>query len=152
VIRSILVGAIAGMRSMLPLAALSSMARSGKLTSGQEWARSPAHNLVTAGLLVLAVGELAGDKWSGAPDRISPAGLAARVTTGALAAAAVAPRDQRYSGAVLGAAAAVAAGYLTFTARVAAMRRFGRVTTGLAEDAIALAATVWTLTRARSNR
>jgi uncharacterized membrane protein len=150
VIRSILVGAIAGMRSMLPLATLSYVGRAGKLTSERDRARSRGHNLVTAGLLVLAVGELVGDKWSGAPDRISPAGLAARVTNGALAAAAVAPRNRRYSGALLGSVAAVAAGYLSFRLRAAAMRRFGQVTTGVAEDAIALGATLWTLSRARA--
>lgn len=130
-IRSILIGAVAGMRSMLPLAMLSV-------------AEGPRKG-VTPSLLALAVGEIAGDKWAGAPDRISAAGLAARVTTGALAAAAVAPPHRRYAGAVVGSAAAVAGGCLSFALRVGAMRRFGRVKTGLTEDVIALAATLWIL-------
>ena len=147
-IRSILLGAIAGMRSMLPLAMLSCVRKN---SPEHGWA-GPRSRLITPGLLVLAVGELVGDKWAGAPNRISPAGLAARVTTGALAAAAVAPRSQRYSGAVLGSAAAVAAGYLSFGVRAAAMRRFGQVPTGLMEDVIALGATLWILSRHAQRR
>ena len=130
-IRSILIGAVTGMRSMLPLAILSV---GGGPRKG-----------ITPGLLALALGEIAGDKWAGAPDRISAAGLAARITTGALAAAAVAPRHRRYAGAVVGSAAAVAGGCLSFALRAGAMRRFGRVRTGVIEDAIALAATLWIL-------
>jgi uncharacterized membrane protein len=153
VIRPILLGAVAGMRSMLPLAALSYAARHQKLTA-DSWPGLLRHELTGSGLLMLAAGELLGDKWRAAPDRISAAGLAARVTTGALCGAVLAPAKQRRSAAVLGAAAAVAAGYVSFALRIQALKRFGRVPTGVAEDAIALAATLGILggLRRRSGR
>ena len=44
---------------------------------------------------VRAAGELAGDKMEDAPDRIVPAGMLARVVTGAIVGMALAPREQR---------------------------------------------------------
>jgi hypothetical protein len=43
-------------------------------------------------------------------------------------------------GAVVGASAAVAAAYVTFGARMKAMRRFGQTSTGLVEDALTVGA------------
>lgn len=141
----ILLSTAAGMRSMLPLAVTSYAARHRKLARDRPWPKFLSNEMINMGLLVLAAGELLGDKWRSAPDRISPPGLAARLTTGALCAGALAPRKQRSSAAVLGAAAAVAAGYVSFALRVRAMRRFGRVPTGLAEDAIAVVTTLGVL-------
>ncbi len=143
VIRPILIGAVAGMRSMLPLAAISYAARRRRLPRGHALSRLLGKPLTGNSLLALAAGELLGDKWSAAPDRISAAGLAARLTTGALAGAALAAPDERRSAAVLGAAAAVMAGYVSFAVRVRAMNRFGRVPAGLAEDALALGAALY---------
>ncbi|MEK5756921.1 hypothetical protein, partial [Acinetobacter variabilis] len=78
------------------------------------------------------------DKLDDAPDRIVPAGMLARIVTGAIAGAALAPREQRGLAAVLGAGAAVGAAYLTFNLRVRAMKRYGQKTTGAVEDAITL--------------
>jgi uncharacterized membrane protein len=150
VIRSILLGAVAGMRSMLPLAAVSSVARRSGESRNFNLPGLLDNRLTANGLLALAAGELLGDKWSRAPDRISAAGLAARLTTGALAGAAVSPRDQRWAAAVSGAAAALVGGYVSFTLRARAMRRFGQVPTGFAEDAVALAATLWILNSPRA--
>lgn len=69
-----------------------------------------------------------------------PAGIAARLVTGGLAGAALAPRRHAALGAFLGASAAVGAAYLTFNARMAAMRRAGQTSTGLVEDALTLGA------------
>jgi uncharacterized membrane protein len=124
-LRSILIAALAGSRSMTPLAAVA-------LTRGA----------TGAGLMALgALGELVGDKWRKAPDRIVPAGLAARVVTGAVVARALAPRSRRNAATVLGAAVAVGSAYVTWNARIRAQRRFGQVRTGLVEDAAVLAGT-----------
>ena len=64
--------------------------------------------------------------------------MLARIVTGAIAGAALAPREQRGLAAVLGAGAAVGAAYLTFNLRVRAMKRYGQKTTGAVEDAITL--------------
>ncbi len=84
--------------------------------------------------------KLWGDKLHSAPDRIVPAGVLARVVTGGLAGAALAPRGRAVLGGALGATAAVGAAYLTFALRMSAMRRFGQTQTGLVEDALTIAA------------
>ncbi len=127
-LRSILMGAVAGARSMTPLAALARTANHGR-------AHEP---LLSAGTLMLAAGELAGDKMRNAPDRTVPAGIAGRLVSGALAGAACAPRGDRVIGAMLGAAAAVAASHLTLRLRKAAARRYGQAASGLVEDGLAI--------------
>jgi uncharacterized membrane protein len=142
-IRSILMGLVAGMRSMTPIAVISWAARRN-LPSSQtpplSILSSPAVSKVT---LALAAAELLGDKMRSAPDRIIVPGILARVATGAIAGAAVAPRQDRPLGAVLGATVAVGAAYLTFRLRKYAIRNGGQTSTGLIEDAVALSAALW---------
>lgn len=139
-IRSFLIGLVAGARSMTPLAAVSEASRSGDLGTQGGALSWLGHPVVAAGSKALAAGELWGDKLRSAPDRIVPAGIAARIVTGGLAGAALAPRGRLATGALLGAAAAVGAAYVTFSLRKHAMRRFGQTPTGLVEDALTLAA------------
>ena len=138
-LRSILIGLPAGARSLTPLATVSDAARRGALPPGAgapAWLASP---LVEFGVAALAVGELWGDKLRAAPDRIVPVGLLARVVSGGIAGAALAPRRRALLGGVLGASTAVASAYVTFGLRQRAMRRFGQVRTGLVEDGLTLA-------------
>jgi uncharacterized membrane protein len=148
-IHSLLIGLVAGARSITPFAAVSDAARRGELPADNgapSWLGDP---LVAAGSKVLAGGELWGDKLRSAPDRIVLAGMLARLVTGGLAGAALAPRRQALAGAALGAAAAVAAAYVTFNLRKRAMRRFGQTPTGLVEDAITVGAARWVVSSAR---
>ena len=101
---------------------------------------SPAVSKVT---LALAAAELLGDKMRSAPDRIITPGILARVATGAIAGAAVAPSRDRTLGAVLGATVAVGAAYLTLALRKRAIRDRGQTSSGLIEDAVALGAALW---------
>jgi len=135
-IHSILMGAVAGMRAITPLATVANAACNGTLPHGNGAPRLLSNRLASSGAKLLAAGELAGDKMEDAPDRIVPAGMLARIVTGAIAGMALAPREQRPLAAVLGAGAAVGAAYLTFNLRVRAMRRFGQKATGVVEDAI----------------
>ena len=139
-IRSILMGLVAGMRSMTPIAVISWAARRN-LPSGHNTPlsilSSPAVSKVT---LALAAAELLGDKMRSAPDRIIVPGILARVVTGAIAGAAVAPREDRPLGALLGATVAVGAAYLSFRLRKNAILNGGQASTGLIEDAVALSA------------
>ncbi|MBS7456893.1 DUF4126 domain-containing protein [Coralloluteibacterium stylophorae] len=137
-IHSILMGAVAGMRSMTPLATVANAARMGALPADSGAPRLLAGPLASAGALAVAAGELAGDKMKSAPDRIVPAGMVARVATGALAGMALAPRHQRGVAALLGAGAAVGAAYLTFNLRMRAIDRYGQTATGAVEDAVAV--------------
>lgn len=139
-LRSLLIGLSAGSRSMTPLAAVSEAASGGHLrrdSSAPPWLGRP---WFATGAKVLAAGELWGDKLPSAPDRIALAGVLARVVTGGLAGAALAPRRQWMIGGAIGAGAAVAAAYVTFHLRMRAMRRFGQTSTGLVEDALRVGA------------
>jgi uncharacterized membrane protein len=113
-IRPILIGIVAGMRSLTPIAVISWAAqRSQPSMQGQlpEILSSPRASKVA---LALAAAELLGDKIPSAPDRIITPGLLVRIATGAVAGTAVAPREEQYTGAVLGATAAVLAAYASF--------------------------------------
>lgn len=137
-IHSILMGAVAGMRAMTPLAAVTNAARTGTLPADNGAPRLLSNPLASAGMLALAGGELLGDKMKTAPDRIVPAGMLARVATGMIAGAALAPHRQRGVGALLGAGTAVGMAYLTFNLRMRAIARYGQTPTGAVEDAIAV--------------
>lgn len=146
---SLLIGVVAGARSMTPLAAVADARAKGRLAAGNGAPAFLGHPAVAAGAKAMAAGELFGDKLHAAPDRTVPAGMAARVLTGALAGAALAPRRQALAGGLLGATAAVASAYLTLALRNRAMARFGQKPTGLVEDALALGATHLILRSAR---
>lgn len=151
-IRSALIGLAAGARSMTPLAAVSDAAKTGALprdNGAPSWLGSP---LVAAATKLLAAGELAGDKMKSAPDRIVPAGIAARLVSAGIAGAAVAPRRHRYAGAAIGAGAAVAAAYVTFNIRMKFLRRYAQTSTGVIEDALTVAATQAVLLGAKRSR
>ena len=144
---SLLIGALAGARSLTPLATVSDAARRGALPQDSGAPALLGHPLVAAGTATLAAGEIAGDKWSKAPDRIVPSGMAARLVTGAVAGMALAPRDKRVTAGLIGAAAAVGASYLTFAARMRAIRRYGQKPTGFVEDALVAGGSWWVVNR-----
>jgi uncharacterized membrane protein len=147
-IYSLLIGLAGGMRSMTPLAAVAVAANRGLLpqdNGAPEWL---GHDVVAAGAVALAAGELIADKHPSSPDRIIPPGIAARLVTGGLAGAALAPRGQRELGAVVGALAAVASAYVTWKARIRSMEQHGQASTGLVEDAVMMATTAIAVTGA----
>lgn len=135
---SFLIGLIGGQRAMTPLA---TVALAGARDEWPEDNGAPAllsHPAVVGGALLLAVAEMVSDKQPSAPDRVVPIGLVGRFTTSAIAGMVLAPRERRWLGASVGGATALAAGYLGWRARCAAMRRFGQVSTGFVEDAAVL--------------
>lgn len=137
---------------MTPLAAVAVAAARDDLPrdcAAPEFLRNPA---IASGAVALALAELAGDKMKSAPDRIVPAGLAARLIVAGFAAGALAPRGQFWKGAALGGLTAVAASYPGWRARMAAMEEHGQTGTGLAEDAVVLAGAVAILAAMRPDR
>jgi uncharacterized membrane protein len=98
------------------------------------------YRLFQLGALAMGVGELAGDKLKSAPDRTASLGLLARVMSAGIAGAALAPRGREQAGAVVAVGVAVPLAYLTLAARKRAMARFGQTRSGLAEDAVVVAA------------
>jgi len=134
-LRSLLIGIIAGQRAMTPLALASGAARQGKLDEGA-LPSLLAHPVVAASSVALAGAEMAGDKMKTAPDRTVPIGLAVRSVTAAYAGAALAPRDKRVLGAAIAVGTAIASSYVGLAARKWGMRRYGQTATGFVEDAI----------------
>lgn len=149
-LRPLLIGLVAGQRSMTPLAAVALAARSGGLPRDNGAPGLLGRKYAAIGAGALAVGELLGDKMRSAPDRTIPPGLAARLATGALAGAALAPRSQRGQAVALGAAGAVVGGYIGLALRKRAMRRYGQMKSGLVEDILTLGATALIMNAGRS--
>jgi uncharacterized membrane protein len=143
VIRSLLIGIIAGMRSLTPLAAVSMAARGNTLAADTGAPPLLSSRAFSNAAVALAAGELLGDKMRSAPDRIIVPGMIARVLTGAVAGMALAPRKDRHMAAVLGAAGAIGSAHLSFGLRMRAMQRFGQTPTGIIEDAAAVAGALW---------
>lgn len=139
---SVLIGAACSARSLLPLALVSATS-AGLAAEGRPLLSRP---VARAGLALLALGELWGDKLGSAPDRTAPPGLLARAATGALAGGAVAASGRRTPGAWLAAGMAVLMSFPTLGGRRRAMGRLGQTPSGLIEDALVLglaSAAVW---------
>jgi uncharacterized membrane protein len=141
--RASLLGAVAGMRSQLPIALLGLESARGRFDPGRSWpARRLARPGGVAAAVLAAVGELVADKLPATPDRTRPGPFAGRVASGALAGAAVyQDADQRAGdGAVVGAAAAAASTLALARARAALGRRtrLPDQAWGVVEDALAL--------------
>lgn len=141
-LRSFVMGLVAGARSMTPLAAVANAARTGRLPADNGAPAWLAHPLVSAGATALAVYELIGDKQPSAPDRIIPPAVVVRSINAAFAGAMVAPRDRRWAGAALAGGTAAVAAWLTFKARLRSMDRHSQAATGFIEDAIVVPAAI----------
>ena len=137
-LRSILIGLIAGQRAMTPLSIVAGEAAKGRIADDMPGAALLSHPLVRAGAVTLAAAEMAGDKMKTAPDRTVIAGLSARALTSGFAGAALARPGQRRAVAALAMTAAIASSYLGLALRKRAMRRFGQTATGFVEDAALL--------------
>jgi uncharacterized membrane protein len=141
--RALLLGAVAGMRSQLPIALLGLESSRGRFDPGHGWLarRLATPGGVTAAVLA-SVGELVGDKLPVIPDRTRPGPLTGRVTVGTLVGAA-AYRDAARpvaSGAVVGAVAAAASTLALARARTALGQRtrLPDLAWGFVEDILAL--------------
>lgn len=137
-LRSLLIGLVAGQRGITPLAAVATATRSGAIAPVLPLQKLLLNPVIAAGTAALAAAEMAGDKMKSAPDRIVPVGLAVRSVTAAYAGAALAPRDRRVLGAAVAVGAALASSYVGWRIRCAAMRRYGQTATGFVEDAIVM--------------
>ena len=145
---SVLIGVIAGLRSMTAPAAVSWAARAG-------WLNLTATGLAFLGsaitpwiLTALALGELVADQLPTTPSRKAPVGFGARIVTGAFSGAAIgAPGGSLVTGAIAGAVGAVIGtlGGHGLRARLAA--GFGRDRpAALIEDAAAIGGAILILT------
>lgn len=134
-LRSALLGAAAGGRSMTPIAALTAGSR----------------GFVRLAATAAALGELVVDKLPGTPSRVEPAPLGGRLVLGALAGGLYARRRGRnvVLPALVAGATAFAASYAGAGWRAYAARHQLAVPAALAEDAATLAL-AWAATRGSS--
>ena len=135
---SALIGAVASARAMTPMASIAAAGLLGHHTPGRLVLLN--HPLFRNGALVMGVGELFGDKMKTAPDRTVFLGLLARVSSAAIAGAALAPRGREQAGALTAVATAVPLAYVTLAGRKRAMARIGQTRSGLIEDLLVVAA------------
>lgn len=135
-LRSLLIGLVAGQRGITPLAVIATASRRQEMPADLPLQKLMLNPVIAAGTAAFAAAEMAGDKMKTAPDRTVPIGLAVRSVTAAYAGAALAPRDKRVLGAAIAVGAALASAYAGLAARKWAMRRYGQTATGFVEDAI----------------
>jgi uncharacterized membrane protein len=139
-IRSLLIGLVAGQRSMAPLSLLAGTAAQGRLDDDWFGGKLMQRPLFQAGGVGVAALEMAGDKMKTAPDRTVFLGLLARAVTSSFAGAALAPKGQRAAGAALATATAIGSSFIGLSLRKRAMARYGQTASGFVEDAAVLAA------------
>ncbi|MCP3734376.1 DUF4126 domain-containing protein [Sphingomonas sp. RP10(2022)] len=137
-LRSILIGLVAGQRGLTPLAVVAGAAVNGRLPKDAPGGALLAHPAVAAAAVSLAAAEMAGDKMPTAPNRTVVAGLLARSLTAAFAGAALAPKPERKLAAAVAVATAIASSHLGLALRLRAMKRWGQTATGAVEDALVL--------------
>jgi uncharacterized membrane protein len=137
---AIVIGVVAGLRVMLPLAVVSWGVRFGALHLAGTWlsflGRAPVAWIFTA----LAINELVLDQLPSIPSRTRPPAFAARLVSGALTGGAIgADRGRWVAGAVAGVVGAVLGTLGGHAARLRAAAAFGRDRpAAFLEDAIAL--------------
>ncbi len=132
-------GAVAGLRAMMAPALLGYfvMRRANK-----NFADFTASSNIALILGLLAAGELVGDKLPNTPNRTEPAGLVARIASGAVVGRFICRKQKKsvFAGITLGAAAAVAAAYAGENIRreISARTGISSALLGAAEDAAAI--------------
>lgn len=136
---ALLIGVVAGLRAMTPLAAISWAAYLGWIDlSGTPFAF--AGHIITALILsAIAIAELVSDQLPNTPSRKVPVQFGTRIITGALAGAALLPGNW-IVGLILGAAGAAIGTYAGADIRGRLAKAFGRdLPAALIEDVVAVA-------------
>ena len=144
-LKAIALAAFSGVRSMAPPALLSRAAANGDLPGLRGTRFLPlASEGVSTALQVMMVGEMLGDKTSFVPPRVSAGPLFGRALSGALVGSALFVSGDRggLSGALLGAASALAGTYAADRLRSSSTQRLGLPDPvfGLLEDGLVLLA------------
>ena len=145
---AVLIGGVAGLRTMTAPAAVSWAAYLGWLPLGGTWAGFLGHGASALVFSILAAAELVGDKLPQTPSRKAPLPFAARILSGAFCGAVIGtPADMLALGAAAGALGAVAgtlAGY-EVRRRLASRLGGGGIAAALLEDVIAIGGAAWTV-------
>jgi uncharacterized membrane protein len=145
------IGVMAGLRSLMPLAVVAWAVYLGRLDLHDSYlsllGSAPVRYLFSAA----AIGELIGDKVPSAPNRTAPIGLATRVVTGAISAAALgsAWNQSVVLAALVGAAGGVIGAFAGFMVRRQLVKKAGMpdFVVAILEDAIAILGSVLIVSR-----
>ncbi|MGA2736356.1 MAG: DUF4126 family protein [Bryobacteraceae bacterium] len=140
-ILAFLIGVVAGLRALTPLAAVSWAARWGWLHLDGMWMAFLGFAATPYIVSVLAIGELINDKLPKTPSRKAPPGFIARIVTGAVSGAALCAASQSpIVGLVVGVIGAVAGtlGGSEFRSRLVRATGGKDLPIALLEDAIAV--------------
>jgi len=137
---SVLIGIIAGLRSMTAPAAVSWAARAGWLNLTSTGFAFLGSAITPWILTALALGELVADQLPTTPSRKAPLGFGARIVTGAFSGAAIAaPAGSIVTGAIGGVIGAVIGTFGGHALRARLAKAFGRdLPAALIEDALAI--------------
>jgi uncharacterized membrane protein len=141
IILALLIGIVAGLRALTPLAAVSWAAHLGRVPVHGTWLSFLGASITPYLASVLALVELVADKLPTTPSRKAPIGFAARIASGALCGGALAAADGAiFLGLFLGAVGAVIGTLGGAAMRLQLAKAFGKdLPAALLEDAIAIA-------------
>lgn len=137
-----LIGVVAGLRSLTPLAAVSWAARLGWLHLDHTWLAFLGYAATPYIVSALAIGELIADKLPNTPSRKSPPGFIFRIVTGTVSAAALGA----FLPGAFGAVAGTLGGY-EFRSRLVKASGGKDLPIALLEDAIAIGSAIWIVSR-----
>jgi uncharacterized membrane protein len=141
-----LIGVVAGLRSLTPLAAVSWAARLGWLHVENTWLAFLGYTATPYIFTALAIGEIVNDKLPKTPSRKALVPFLARIVAGALSGAALGAASHGISGGLiaggLGAVAGTLGGY-EFRARLVKAIGGKDLPIALLEDAIAIGIAIW---------
>ncbi|WP_417309948.1 DUF4126 family protein [Devosia sp.] len=140
IIAILMLGLAAGLRTFMPLAAISVAAFFGWIDLSGTWAAFVGHPVTTVIVVLLALGELYGDTRPETPSRLMLPALIGRTIAGALAGLIVSlPAGNPWLGLILGAIAGVAGTYGGHAARLRLAKALKRdLPAALIEDAVAI--------------
>lgn len=148
---SLVIGAVAGSRSMTPGALIAGAGLMGLRTPGRPAGLGSRLGKVAA--LVLGLGELLGDKQPSAPDRTEPGALMARALSACMAGMALAPRGRARLGGLLAVATAVPSAFVGLKARARCTEAVGPKKSAVIEDVVVvLGGLACVVSAARINR
>ena len=150
VILAFLIGVVAGLRALTPLAAISWAARLGWLDLHGTWLSFFGVAASPYIFTVLAIAELIADKLPATPSRKAPPSFIVRIVSGGLCGAAIGIAGQALiGGLVAGALGAVAGTLGGYELRARLVKAIGGndLPIALLEDAIAIIAAIWIVIR-----
>lgn len=144
-----LIGVVAGLRAMTPLAAVSWATRLGWLNLQGTWLSFLGAEITPWIVSLAAIGELINDKLPKTPSRKAPPAFAARIVMGAVSGAALGASSSMIGGSIAGAIGAVAGtfGGYEFRARLVRATGGNDLPIALLEDVIAIAAAFFIVSR-----